>query len=353
MKKVADMILGFAFLLACQIPASAAGPTYVTNHIMASATWTKAESPYVIQSDILVAKGAILTIEPGVEIRFVATQGGKVTGATTANTDLIIQGGLKAVGSATEPIQFVPATAGAFWGAVYFSNADSANCLLQGCMIKGGKVVCNFASPTITQCAIFGSQSGIEVAYNANPQIINNRITANGAGIVLWANTSSPVIQKNQIYNNNFGIYAKSFGTPTISENAIYQNRKYNIVNFAAMDMTMPNNDFRDTVIENLSRLVYDGWDRAGLGKVVFMPYVGMPAGQTMTPAASTTPTASATATAEEPKLDFEEELWGYGRPFDAMKLENIEKKQKKSNGAVKILAVGATAALTVVFLFL
>jgi len=347
MNKIAATVLGFVFLLACQSPSIAAGPTYVTSHVMASTTWTKADSPYIIQGDILVAKGAILTIEPGVEVRFVSTQGGKVTGATTANTDLIVQGGLRAVGSSTEPIQFVPYTAGTYWGAIYFSNADSTNCLLQGCMIKGGKVVCNFASPTITQCAIFGSQSGIEVAYNAQPQIVNNRITANGAGIVLWANSSNPVLQRNQIYNNNFGIYAKSFGTPTITDNAIYQNRKYNVVNFAPADLTMINNDFRDTVADNIARLIYDGLDRPGLGKVLFMPYVGMPAGTTMA-GVTAQPAAK-----EEPKLDYEEELWGYGRPFDAMKLENLEKKQAKPSSTIKILAVGATAALTVIFLFL
>src|SRR5262245_9238785 len=108
------------FLLSCQMSAKAAGPTYVTQHVTASTTWTKDNSPYVIQSDILVAKGAILTLEPGVEVRFASTAGGKVTAATTDNTDLIIQGGLVAVGNATSPISFSPSATGAFWGAIFF-----------------------------------------------------------------------------------------------------------------------------------------------------------------------------------------------------------------------------------------
>src|SRR5665213_198901 len=107
--------------------AFAAGPTYVKDAIATSATWTKEDSPYILQNDIVVSKSAVLTIAPGTEIRFVAPTGG----AVGASPNLVIQGGLRAVGSPTAPIQFNPAVAGSLWGAIYFYNADSANCILE------------------------------------------------------------------------------------------------------------------------------------------------------------------------------------------------------------------------------
>jgi parallel beta-helix repeat protein len=349
MQAMRRFILGSLFCLACQIPLNAATP--VTAHITASTTWTKANSPYVIQSDILVAKGAILTIEPGVEIQFAATTGGKVTAATTDNTDLIIQGGIRAIGDATAPIVFGPAVAGSMWGAIFFYNSDpAANSTLQNCLIKGGKVALNYASPTIQQCAIFSGRSGIEVVANSSAQILNNRITANGAGIILWSATCSPVISKNEIYNNNYGIYIRDFGTPQITGNAIYSNRKYNLVYYSPKPFSMPGNDFRLADPVQIGQLVYDGYDNAQLGKVDFAGYVGQPAG--VAPAAAMAQ-VTPTTTAEQPKLDNEEEIWGYGRPFEAMRIENVDSKNKKGTGLFKGIAVGATAIVTGVLLLL
>jgi parallel beta-helix repeat protein len=345
---IRSSILGFVFCLACQIPLNAATP--VTSHIMTSTTWTKANSPYVISSDILVAKGAILTIEPGVEVQFVSTTGGKVTAATTDNTDLIIQGGLRAIGDEANPIVFGPAVAGSMWGAIFFYNSDpAANSTLQNCMIKGGKVSLNYASPTISKCAIFGGRSGIEVVSNSNAQILNNRITANGAGIILWSATCNPVINKNEIYNNNYGLYIKDLGTPDISGNAVYSNRKYNVVYYSPKPLAMPGNDFRMVDAAQIEQLIYDGYDNPQLGKVDISGYIGQPAGTTPTAVmAQATPTAKV----EQPKLDNEEELWGYGRPFEAMRIDNMDKKKKNSN-VFKVIAVGATAAATGILLLL
>jgi parallel beta-helix repeat protein len=323
---------------------NAASPTYIKDTIGVSTTWTKENSPYILQNDIEVSKGAILTIAPGVEVRFVAPSGG----AVGAGPNLVVKGGIKAVGSSTDPIQFNPAVAGSLWGAIYFYNADSANCLIQACLIKGGRIVCNASSPVITQSAIFGAKSGIEVALNSQPQITGNRITANGIGIILLADTASPTISSNEIYNNNFGIYLKDFGTPSITGNKIYSNLKYNIVNYSPKSLSSPNNDFRMVDAQQIMRTIYDGAYSASLGRVGFMPFVGMQTSQPVAMAAA----PAAVQNQEKPKIQ-EEDLWSYGRPFDAMKISNVEAQKKKPSSAIKILAVGATAVVTVVLLFL
>jgi parallel beta-helix repeat protein len=316
--------------------AHAVGPTNVKDPISVSTVWTKDNSPYIIQNDITVARGAILSIEPGVEVRLTSSAKG---------SNLIVQGGLRAVGNSQSPISFLPVAQGAFWGAIYFQNSDTANCVLQGCLIKGGSVVCYGSSPTIAQCAIYGSKCAIEVAANSQPQITGNRITANSYGIYLFADSASPVISNNEIYNNTYGFYIKDFGTPVISGNKIYSNVKLNVLNYTAKSLSAPNNDFRSTDAQLIAKTIYDGAFDARLGRFNFMPYVGMPSGQGA-------PVVANAAQAEKPKVS-EDEFWSYGRPFDAMKISNVDNDKKKPSNTVKILAVGATAVVTAVLLFL
>lgn len=324
--------------------ALAVGPTYVKDAVSMTTTWTKDNSPYVIQNDIVVSKGAVLTIEPGVEVRFTAPASGKVG----AGPNFVVQGGLRAVGNSATPISFSPAVQGSLWGAIYFYNSDPANSVLQGCLIKGGRVVCNGSSPTITQCAIYGAKSGVEVAMNSQPQISGNKITANGIGIVLLSDSASPVVSGNEIYNNNYGFYFKDLGMPSISGNKIYSNLKYNVVNYSAKPIAMPNNDFRAIDYQQIARTVYDGAYNASLGKVNVVPFVGMAAGQTA-PVVASAPDAS-----KQGKPDIkEDEFWSYGRPFDAMKISNVDQQKKKPSNAVKVLAIGATAVVSAVLLFL
>lgn len=337
--------LAIAFLAISYREAQAAGPTSVSSPISASTEWTRDNSPYIVQSDVVVSKGAILTIDPGVEVQFAQPTNGKVG----SGPNLVIEGGLKAVGNSTSAISFNPSTTGAFWGAIYFYNADSPNCTLQACLIKGGRIVCNGASPTITQCAIYGAKTGIEIYANSQPQIVNNRITANGYGISLRSDTANPVISGNEIYNNNVGFYFENFGTPTISGNKIYNNLKYNMINYSAKPLAVPNNDFRMAAAQQIMPTIYDGAYNASLGRINFLPFVGMTAGQGNQTLVSAT---TATQNQEKPKIE-EEDFWSYGRPFDAMKITNVDDQKKKPSNTVKVLAVGATAVVTAVLLFL
>ena len=319
----------------------ASGPTTVSGVISVSTEWTQADSPYILKSDTAVQKGAILTIDPGVTVEFQTPSNGN----TGSGSNLVIQGGLKAAGTYTNPIHFVPASTGSLWGALYFVNADSANCLLQDCVVKGGSVIFNACSPTITQCAVEGSKAGLELLGNSQARIVGNRITGNGVGIAFLDETVSATVTGNEIDNNNYGIYLKNFQNPVISGNRIYGNLKYNLVNYSAKPLTAPNNDFHLADAQQIMRTVYDGVYNSNYGRVNFMPYIGMVQGQTISLAMNTI------VSAEKPKIQ-EEDFWNYGRPFDAMKVSNVQAGKKKSDG-VELLAVGVMSVASVAILFL
>lgn len=120
------------------------------------------------------------------------------------------------------------------------------------------------------------------------------------------------------------------------------------MVNSSVKPVAAPNNDFRTADAQQVMRTIYDGAYNQSLGRINFMPFVGMVAGQGTQTLASVQPTG----TQEKPKIQ-DEDFWSYGRPFDAMKISNVDQQKKKPSNAIKILAVGATAVVTVVLLFL
>ena len=83
------------------------GVTLKSGVLSASETWTKANSPFLVTGDVTVGINKTLTIEPGVEIKFVKLSDDKATGDDINRSEIIIdQGTLIAEGSATDSIRF-------------------------------------------------------------------------------------------------------------------------------------------------------------------------------------------------------------------------------------------------------
>src|SRR5436309_1608804 len=62
-----------ALLLIVGVPSVGGATTYVSGTYNSPVTWTVSGSPYVIQSTLTVLANASLTIEPGVIVKFGAT----------------------------------------------------------------------------------------------------------------------------------------------------------------------------------------------------------------------------------------------------------------------------------------
>ena len=108
-----------------------ASVTLVSGNITQNTSWTVANSPYELTGNVTVNQGIILSVEPGVIIRF------------RSGLNITVNGGLTCNGSSGYPIILTSAslTIPSFWGGIQFnSTAISSACIMNYCKFYyGGK----------------------------------------------------------------------------------------------------------------------------------------------------------------------------------------------------------------------
>ena len=201
-------MIALLIAVAC-VPPAAQAETLVRGTISENTTWRRSESPYIVTADITVrgtsTAAAVLTIEPGVVVRFMPG-----TGLTVGTSSY--KGALDARGTETEPIVFTSnavAPAPGDWKALcFYDAADDESSVLENCMIDYGGAAYNSA----VYC------------YHATPTIRNSAVRFSaGHGISLYS--SAAVLEGNQIVQNREdGIYGDSGSGAQIMDNVLRDN---------------------------------------------------------------------------------------------------------------------------------
>lgn len=220
----------------------APGPTPVSGLIEADTTWYAGASPYILEGTVTVRDKALLTIEPGTEIR---SKGGA----------LIVEGRLLAQGDGEHVITWGTAEEGKPWGGLVFSNVKEKENTLKYNRIRKAltAVSCQSSSPRIESCELAENTTAIRVTGAfSKPVILQNTIQKNAEAAIIIAEGAQPVIQENRIQDNiregiliqgaapvisgnlitrNCGIGLTIQGSQAkITENAILDNKPYNMV---------------------------------------------------------------------------------------------------------------------------
>lgn len=223
--------------------------TEVSGPITSDTTWTLSNSPYIVVGDVLVNNGIILTIEPGVLMKF-------------NSSNLQINGTLIARGTSSDPIVFTsnkttPVTGD--WGYIFFGDSSTdatydadgnyiGGSILEYCIVEyaggmsvsdNGAVRMNNAHPFINYCTIRNNKASGIKAWDVtglikitNSTISKNIASDSGGGIYVSGGTAT--IYNNTIINNTAG-RAVSFGgggggiavinsITTISNNVLINN---------------------------------------------------------------------------------------------------------------------------------
>jgi hypothetical protein len=222
------------------LPGSGSGEIIIT----ANTTWKKAESPIIITSDIRVPSGIILTIEPGVEVRFVKIFDGY---GPTDRADLWIAGMLYAEGTAVDSIIFTSNELNPGledWGCIKigYDAYVSHSSLLSYCKIEystkgiwvdglsSGKNLyvenCNFYKNSI---AVLAGVEGF-----GHPTIEYCVFNNNETGILFGKAVIPDKIMHNDFYENDYGIIYQvpCYGHSLIDVEIKFNNLFDNLYNF-------------------------------------------------------------------------------------------------------------------------
>ncbi len=229
-------LLAFASAFAVCWTTSLNASTKVGGVLNGEATWSAANSPYVVTQNVEVPNGVTLTIEPGVEVRF-------------DRFSLIVRGQIIARGSqesqivltSSQPdpkpgdwhfLQLMPESVPAKFGS---EGKFISGCVLEHCIVEyGAGFNLVGASPWIAHCTIrhnYSEEGGGIFSGGGSPVIQDNTIAFNrcnrdGGGIRTAG--GHPKIIKNEITYNTArgrgGGIATNYSPSTIRGNTIAHN---------------------------------------------------------------------------------------------------------------------------------
>ncbi len=184
-------------------------PGKVVSGIMVNQLWTSTNSPYRVVGDLRVAR---LTIQPGVTVLVSGDYGIEVDGL------------LKAVGTATDPIAFT--SAGGQWQGLFFNQAlpgcELAHCIVENSANSGVRITT--CSPLIADCTVRSNSVSVSDANTGSLSL-----EAAGGGI----KTDSALTLENCTINNNSVITVTSGdqATSTSKGGGVYTTAPLTLLN--------------------------------------------------------------------------------------------------------------------------
>jgi hypothetical protein len=119
--------------------------------LLSNVTWTAAENPHRVTSNLILSNGLTLRVEPGVMVRMAAGASIHVRAGAT----------LDVAGAAAAPAQFLPASAGVAWGNLSASGHAASIVLRHVEIERGGITISNRATALIEDAFIHDVQSAI------------------------------------------------------------------------------------------------------------------------------------------------------------------------------------------------
>ncbi len=263
----------FSLVLVTCLPRAGA-VVKVSGSLKEDTIWTKEAGPYLVQADLVVEKGVTLTLEPGTVVYVLPSSGGKKSTHSTANTDIIIKGGLEARGTSSKPIYFTPAKKGKNWGAICFQGGAKEQSSLEFCWVAYGGIYLENASPYLLSCGLTKCQFALMLYGSSHPRITKSRFIGNRSGIYVNHRKASLAMSNSEIRGNGYGLVLRDFDDLEVTSNRIHKNQ-VSVVNMTQRDADLSGNWWGSKDEYIIAKAIHDADDDSKLGRVKYLPLFG------------------------------------------------------------------------------
>lgn len=199
--------------------------TNVGGYISTNTTWTLANSPYIITSDIHVCgtSNPVLTVEPGVVIK---ANAGKYL---RIGDDCPNPGGISAVGTSSSPIIFQGNTAtptAGYWVGLRLAGGALSSSVIAFATIQSATngIYLDWASPGIHNVLFDKNTIGLRTSGGSHPAMYANNFTGNTSGIVNVEPASGTTTSTLAWFNSADGPSGSGPGTgQSVSTGVVYE----------------------------------------------------------------------------------------------------------------------------------
>jgi hypothetical protein len=191
--------LVITFTIAIYTLLSLVAQTEIGGIIKTNEIFTKAKSPYIVNTDLIITQDGSITIEPGVEIKF------------ALNTKLEVRGKLVANGSAQDSITFtsfeINIDSAYSWYGIEFANTNISDISFSYCKFLHAQnaiysYCCNTENFKIGNSKFLYNNNAVYVSYSDTVVVENCDFTGNRYGI----RSGTSTIKHSNFIGNVYGV---------------------------------------------------------------------------------------------------------------------------------------------------
>lgn len=183
----------------------------------------------VLADDVLVPAGSTLVIRSGTVVRVRSAEGTKIDPEyLSAATELLVRGTLRAEGTASAPIRFVPLSPPSgeepAWAGIELDGAAESSVV--SVEIEGAEtgILCIGSSPLLEANRLRGCRYGMVLQKGSAAKVLGNRIEDGEGGIFCWL-ASAPYLKGNVVSGHDEeGIFVDGSSRPWLDRNSVTGN---------------------------------------------------------------------------------------------------------------------------------